>query len=132
MRRKIDLSLAIPVTETSKTEKLVLETLFHPKRPMQWDAGPIPNVRWLPDTTEYLAEKNGQMFAVDAASGSMRTWDRLRKWRDSLAKHPDFAEPASRLGIVKLESFDSTFRWAPFLYRNDVYLFDADATRSPS
>lgn len=123
---KIDLSLAIPVTETSKTEKLVLETLFHPKRPMQWDAGPIPNVRWLPDTTEYLAEKNGQMFAVDAASGSMRTWDRLRKWRDSLAKHPDFAEPASRLGIVKLESFDSTFRWAPFLYRNDVYLFDAE------
>ncbi len=93
---------------------------------LTWGQGTLPIVRWMKDTEEYLQEKSGGWYQVDASTGAMRPFDRVRKLSESLAKLPPFADPGLRRSLARLEAFGDDFSSALISHGKDLYLYQSN------
>ncbi len=123
--------VASKLQEIAPAEKLTLDSLFSPQGALALTNPATELPKWLSDSSEYLMERNGNWQAVDAATGSSRPFDRMRRLVDSLGKLDAFADGKARTFSKRIELFNSDYSLALVPHENDLFLFDAatDSTR---
>lgn len=103
---------------------MTLEALFAPGKTIPFSQAPAPPTRWLQESTEYLIEKGTSWFAVEAATGETRPFDRVKRLSDALGKLDAFSSPTVRRTVAKIEAFNQDYSYALVQHLNDLYLFD--------
>lgn len=111
--------------EKIRSEPLTLSNLYEPGKIIAWGGPSVNPIRWLHGSSEYLMERSGNWFAVDAATGSMRPFDRLRRLSTSLGKLEAFSDESKRREVAKMEAFIEDYTYALISHKNDIYLYDA-------
>ncbi len=123
--------VASKLQEIAPAEKLTLDSLFSPQGALALTNPATELPKWLSDSSEYLMERNGNWQAIDAATGSSRPFDRMRRLVDSLGKLDAFADGNGRTFSKRIELFNDDYSLALVTHENDLFLFDAstDSTR---
>jgi dipeptidyl-peptidase 4 len=122
--QKVDAALLEDVNAVLPSEKITLEHLYMPGRSVSYGGSAVRAATWLKDRSEYVIRREDGAFAVDAATGAMRTMDEVRTLAKKLATLEAFSSQQAQ-SAASVNAFSDDWRHALIAHRRDLYYFES-------